>query len=382
MGSKRIANQEHGDECTPREAKNAIRIEFVNQSQEPAWEEDEEDALIDGIETDVSSRVYARLKQAGWILELDDMGYRRITSFPRLPALLLTALVKLKEPDDLDIGSVCQGVYTSLQQVKQEPRKDANLVTFAAKSARTFYAEASTLSFTTRELAYRMMNQSDSADQLRTFFDEFFNQVFARDYKTLHSRDNPYRYRTRILSLVGELTYNKTLFDDIVGGIHALQPDRTEENVHKQVNDDLLTISKVFNNIHQLMEGMERYRRSMTQRTREAMRYAYRVTPDLGRKIDTTLSVLIKMNGDVDSSLFPFPCVEDGYIAPQRFYEPPRPKEQEAPTPIRIAPVPLEKSAKDRALKAYFQRRIDNPVRLERYIERHIGGLAQITTDD
>ena len=172
-----ISNQAEGDECSPKDARRVIDVELYNHANGHEWnEEDGAEGLTH--DSDIATRLYNRLKKTGWLIEMDEMGYRRVTSFPVISAQLLIAFAKLGDQRELDIGSVCQGVLNSLQNAIEEPTKGASLITFAATSAKSFYSEASALSFTTRELAYRMMNESDASKQLHTFFDEFINKVF------------------------------------------------------------------------------------------------------------------------------------------------------------------------------------------------------------
>tara|TARA_R110001599_G_scaffold213875_3_gene411689 strand:- start:1887 stop:3290 length:1404 start_codon:yes stop_codon:yes gene_type:complete len=373
-----IANQSEGDECTPKEAKNTIRYELYNYAQELDWSQEEDSLDLDD-DTDIASRIYNRLKNTGWLIEMDDIGYRRITSFPHISAQLLIAFAKIGDQGELDIGSVCQGVMNSLQQAIKDPSSGSKLITFSAKSANGFYAEALALSFTTRELAYRMMNQSNSSEQLSTFFDEFINKVFARDYRTLHSRDNPYRFRSAVLSLVAEIKFDQNIMSKVVEGKKTTQPDLSAEDATAQIVQELDTIFKVFTNIDKLMEGMERYRRSMTKRTKEAIRYSYRSSPDLGRRIN---DVLIKISGQENNTLFPAPFIEDYYLSPKRAYEQRIPAPEQEATEIKPNYIPVEQIAYDRALKAYFQRRMENPKRLMGYLERHLKQQGSISTDD
>ncbi len=371
-----IESQESGDECTPKEAKDFIRRELFNQSQTIEWQE--EDELIADTDTDLAGRIYNRLRDTDWLIEMDEIGYRRITSFPPDAAQLLNALSSLGEQGELDLGSICLGVYSSLKNVLESPRENAHLISFAAKSAKTFYAEASALSFTTRELAYRMLNQSKSSEQLDTFFNIFINQVFTRDYKTLHSKDNPYRFRGRILSQSAEIAYDSVVLNEVVNGILSTRNEASAESIQDEVRAELQGITKVFTNIPTLMEGMERYRRSMTRRTREAIRYSYRSTPDIGRRLDAVIGKIASCSAEQ----FPAPLVGDTFLAAHRLYERPGKKDKAEATALSRPPPPLEQIARDRAFKAYLQRRMDNPVRLKNYLEKNLGDNAKITSCD
>lgn len=371
-----IAHNAGGDECTPKEARELIRHELYNRAQLAQWENESDDGADIG--ADPAGRIYQRLRDTGWIIEVDEIGYRQVASFSPMAAQLLNALYTLANPEKLDIGSVCGGVHSLLRAVAESPRKNARQITFAAKNARSFYSEASALSFTTRGIAHQMLNQSDSAEQLNTFYNVFIKDVFARDYRTLHSNDNPFKYRARILSLAARISFDNEILQEVVAGMVSRDQDETAEQVKEEIRRDLEAISNVFTNLPKLMEVMERYRRSMTTRVQEAIRYSYRATPDIGRRI----TALIGQVATTNEADFPSNLLDDTYITQSRLYEKPVKKGFSEATPIQKSPPPLAQIAYDRAMKDYMKRRMPNPSRLKAYLERTMGDRREITTCD
>ncbi|WP_257292572.1 Wadjet anti-phage system protein JetA family protein [Endozoicomonas sp. ONNA1] len=374
-----IDNQIAGDECTPKEAKQAIRLGIIADCDSQEWAEETDDE--DAPEPDVANRIYRKLRETGWLLEIDDVGYRKITSFAYLPAQLLTVIAQISRSHELEIGSTCQGVYTNLFALLNQPRESGPVLSFSAKSSRHFYGEVATLSATTRELSHRMMNQQAGPELFRTFFREFVDQVISRDYKTLNSKDNPYQYRSKILSIVTELKTSPDRVQLISEGIKATQPNEDLETIIKRVHKELDEIFRIFDNVPRLMDSIERYRRSMTRRTSEAIRYAYTVTGDIGKKLD---SVASKIAGTAveDDLLYPVKTTEDTYLSKGRLYTPKTARAEAQSTRVQHQQPPLDKIALDRAVKAYHQRRSDNPKRLTQFLESQLGDKALITTDD
>ena len=129
------------------------------------------------------------------------------------------------------------------------------------------------------------------------------------------------------------------------------------------------------------MDSIERYRRSMTRRTSEAIRYAYTVTGDLGKKLDEAASRVSDMPCE-ESLFFPVRVTEDAYLSEGRLFTPRLPRAEAKATRVKSRPPPIGKIALDRAVKAYHQRRSDNPKRLTRFLENQLGGKTSITTDD
>ena len=373
-----ITSHEFEDECTPSEAKQTIRIGLLNNAQAEQWKEDEYD-IEAVLETDLATRIYNRLRDTGWIIEIDDIGYRRICSFSQNGGKLLTALLRLGDETSFDIGSVCQGVYTNLQAIHNKPKDNSAILRFCAAAADNFYREVTTLSSTTREIAYLILNETDNRNRMATFFNNFMKDVFEQDYSALHSKDNPYRYRNEIIMQVTDISISKHRLEALADGILSQFPDLTRDVVLVKIHEDLETIRTVFTNIHKLIDGMEKYRRTMTRRMNEAVRYSYRATADIGNRIGELVGKIAQGTGNV---LYPAYLVDDGYLSPDRLYEPRRKPDIAQETPIELSPPPIEQIAIDRALDAYLRRRSINVKRLKEYINDAMGPRIKITTDD
>lgn len=372
-----IEQHADGDECSPRAARDTIRVELLNGGSNAVWELEGDDSQDP--DPDLASQIYRRLRDTGWLLEVDDVGYKKVTSFPLVVAQLLTAVSQVGGKNDLEIGSVCQGIYTNLKSLCERPVEGASLLAFCAKNARSFNNEVRIISSTTRELAHRMLNQQAGPEIFRLFFKEFVNEVVSRDFKTLNLDDNPYRYRVDITRIIYDIQRSASIKEKIASGILSAQPDQEKSIIEKRIDQDLSDIAMIFHNIPSLMDSIDRYRRSMTKRTNEAIRYVQSVAPQIGADIDS-VAALVACSDEILG--FPIHLVEDEYISSARLYQNPRSKEPIEPTSIRKHEKPLDKIARDRALKAYLQRRSDNPKRLTSYLERELGSKNAITTDE
>lgn len=377
LHSRLIASHEFEDECTPAEAKDAIRIGLLNSAYNNEWQEDILDADVI-LETDLSTRIYNRLRDTGWILEIDEYGYRRICSFSQSAGKLLSALLSLGQQTSFDIGSVCQGVYTNLQAIHDDPKDNVANVRFCAATADKFDQEVRTLSATTREISYLILNETDNRTRMATFFNNFMKEVFEQDYSALHSKGNPYRYRNEIITLVDVISVSSYRLDALADGLLLQYPDISRDAALARLRQDLDTIRRVFTHIHKLIEGMERYRRSMTRRMNEAVRYSYRATADIGKRI----SGLVEEVSQSDINIYPAFIVEDNYLCANRLFEPRQKGETAEATLVSLAPPPIEQIALDRALDAYLRRRSVNARRLHRYIDQAMRSRVRITTDD
>ena len=178
---------------------------------------------------------------------------------------------------------------------------------------------------------------------------------------------------------VTDISISKHRLEALADGILSQFPDLTRDVVLVKIHEDLETIRTVFTNIHKLIDGMEKYRRTMTRRMNEAVRYSYRATADIGNRIGELVGKIAQGTGNV---LYPAYLVDDGYLSPDRLYEPRRKPDIAQETPIELSPPPIEQIAIDRALDAYLRRRSINVKRLKEYINDAMGPRIKITTDD
>ncbi len=372
-----IVNQLDGDECTPKEARRVIHFELINRAERLKWQDNDQEQALSQEEPDDASRIYRYLRECGWILEMDDVGYRRIACFPQIASQLLTALAKLGDREGIEIGAVCQGVFSALRDLQADPLNNSSQLQFAAKSSRDFIAEVRSISASTREIAYRMQHSKTGAGRFDLFFKEFMQKVMLRDFYSISTSDNPYRFRTDILSLVARMRYDEGALTNIVTGIASTNDISDSSNLREQVCRNLDDITRVFEGIDGLMNRINQYRSVMTKRTRESMRYALQALPEMGRNINRIVQAMSTQGADLD---YPSPFETEAYLAPQRGFTPRNAKPEVTALDIKPAAIPYREIALSRVYDLHLQRRADNPARLTDFIEKQLGDSEQVTT--
>lgn len=375
-----VVGQLDGDECTPKEAREVIRRELIMHSQHVDWSADRDlsEAVLSEGESDDASRIYRYLRDCGWLREMDDVGYRRVTYFPQMASRLLSSLNAMSGLRTATIGATCQGVYTALLSAQNKPAENSSQIEFAARASRDFYAELSNIAASSREVLHRMSEEKAGPGLFQLFFKDFMKDIMLGDYSTIKTQSHPYRYRAATLGVIADITRSESIMNALVKATSRDSQNSNTAEVREHLEKELNDIYRIFEGIDSLMSRIERYRSTMTRRTREAMQYAYKAIPDMGKRLGSIVGEL-SQHADAEH-LFSVALINDSYLAPQRHYTPKRKAQPaEENTFVKIAP-PIEEIAKIRAYDSYLHKRAENPGRIIDYLERHMEEQVTITT--
>ncbi len=378
-----VIGQLDGDECTPKEARDIIRRELIMQHQQVDWSADTslDATLLPENETDDASRIYRYLRDCGWLMEMDDIGYRRITYFPQIASRLLSALNSISGVRAATIGATCQGVYTALLAAQNNPAENASQIEFAAKASRDFYSELSNIAASSREVLHRMNTEKAGPGLFHLFFKDFMQDIVLGDYSTIKTQSHPYRYRATTLSVIVDISRSSTTMDALVEATARASQNSDRDEINEQLNKDLNDIYRIFEGIDNLLNRIDHYRSTMTRRTREAMQYAYKAIPDIGQRLGKLVGNLSSIENS-EELLLSAPFVNDHYLAPQRAYTPKKKAQPAEETSIIKTDPPIEDIAKSRAYDSYMHKRAENPERIIQFVERHLRDKVSITTSD
>lgn len=376
---KLVRDQIEG-ECTPAEARGVIRRELLMLTQNIEWVIEEGDEQVTEDKTAMATQIYAVLRANGWVVEMDDVGYRRIVYMPLIASRLLIAINSVSASRSLSMGATFQGVYVNLRAVLESPREAASQIAFAANATRSLHDELNTVAASVREISHAMRENKIGAKLFETFFKDFLEGALG-SYDHIKITSNPHRYRTETLAAVTALLRDQDKLEIIAATI-AQTTDTLDQTVaREQVNQDLNDIFRVFDGVPQLMERIERYRSITTRRTREAMQYAYQALPDLSIKIEAAVNALASIDDD-ESTLLPAPLMMDEYVSANRC-QTPRVKEAEPlPTKHQRGKPNIRDIAFSRAYDDYLKRRADNPERLDAYLIRELNGRNKMSSVD
>ena len=373
-----VVEQTEIGECTPIKAKQVIRNSLLENGQEThLQEEDEELRVYD--EPDDAARIYRRLKECGWLREMDGEGYRRETFMPSVAASIISALENISQGPIAKLGSTCQGIYSAIRTVQSNPQNGISNIEFAADCARRFYKELISMAANCQEIAYTMREEHTGKKLFETFFEDFLKKILLEDYSKLNLTTHPYRYRAVTISEIFDIQQNKQVWQALVEKHNKEYQTNSQLESEEQLNSELNDIVQILENIDTTLKRIDHYRRTMTKRTREAMQYALTVAPELGEKLDNLIVGVAKLPSD---STIPSNQLTEYFITDSRLYQPRALQAPAEPTLVQKQQPKIEDIARSRSVDAYIKRRAPSPRRILHLIEKALGNKQRITTDE
>ena len=374
-----VTNQVEVGECTPADTKATIRRTLLEYDQHINWAVEEDVEKLFSDEPDEAGRIYRRLRDCGWLREIDGVGYRRETFMPRVAASLISALDGISKGPVSRLGSTCQGIYGAIRSVRPNPAHGAINIEFAANCARTFFAELSAMAASCQEVAYLLKEEHTSNKLFETFFEDFLQGILLTDYSKLNLTSHPYRYRAVTIEEIFAIFDSPETLSQMSEKHHKENETESVAASLALIEKDLNDINKVFEGIDILLKRIEHYRSTMTRRAREAMQYALAAVPELGKRLDLLVEN-ISVQPDNDIKL-PSLQISENYVGVERFYRPKvKPLPPEATSVDKKQPS-IEVIAQNRAADAYIRRRAPSPKRIMKLLERALGDNQSTTTD-
>ena len=323
--------------------------------------------------------VYNRLKETGWLAEYKDR-YRRVVDFDPAARLVLHTLLDIQSGRVRSYGGAVLNVLTLLQSVEDDPGAKALNVREAALSARGFMNHLRTVAGTMRRVEALIMEQPTAAALVRSFVTDFIEALVVQDYRNLHARESPYRFRGQILEIGERLldsdeTIGKIASGWVSGGI-AKGPDVARQ----PIITDLREIIRVFAGIDEHVQDIETTTFRIERRMTNVVRFSDRMATVSTDRILTAMEML-RSSGLADSEEVEVRTrlqLETLPLAAAHLYSPPS-RRVEAPESI------LSLQPPDPALLRYLQavdefedRIAITPGRLARYVEAALAGASEI----
>lgn len=326
---------------------------------------------------------YNRLVETGWLVEYRDR-YRRVVDFDPSARLVLHTLLDIKRGRVRSYGGAVLNVLTLLQSVESDPVGKALNVREAALATRGFMNHLRTVAGTMRRVEALIMAQPTAAALVRRFVTDFIEAEVVQDYRNLHARESPYRFRGLIIETGEKLLEDEQVLASIgqgwkLGGI-ARDAAAAREAIIADLREAIRVFTAIDDHVHDIETTTFRIERRMTNVVRFSDRMATIST-------DRILQALELLGA---SRLAPADTVEARArlqleslpIAPAQLYSPPRKRRPPAERVVEFRPP-------DPALVRYlhaidaFEVRVGITVdRLCAYVEKALMGRSEAGPGD
>ncbi|MFA6114142.1 MAG: Wadjet anti-phage system protein JetA family protein [Sphingomonas sp.] len=326
---------------------------------------------------------YRRLRATGWLVEYRDR-YRRVVDFDPAARLLLHTLLDIQNGRVRSYGGAVLKVLTLLRSVIDDPDTNALNAREAALAARGFMNHLHTVAGTMRKIEDLIMKQPSATALVRRFVEDFIESLVVQDYRNLHSRESPYRFRSQIVDVGEELLEDDDKLARVARGWVAGGIAREAAQVRDQVIADIREVVRVFSAIDDHVREIETTTYRIEKRMTNVVRFSDRMATISTGRILEALSLLgssglpphAEMDVRTRLQLLPLP------IGQAQFYSPPRRRAEATEREIEVRPPDPALSRYLAALDLFEGRVGITPERLERYIEAALGENDALPASD
>jgi hypothetical protein len=231
---------------------------------------DDEATPIDPVER--RSAVYRRLLDAGWLVERRER-YVPVVEFDPEARMLVEELARLDRGETRSYGGAVLDVLGSLESATANPAERSEALVNAAKASRAFLSHLRSLAGSMRKIEERILREADQSAAFRLYFDEFVARHLVSDYRTLHTRFNPFRFRSGIVREAGRALRDPLTILALAeaGFREGRAPDA--EAAERAVRADLSEILAIFEGLDRHLDGVADIVARLERRIAAALRY-------------------------------------------------------------------------------------------------------------
>ncbi|CAO4171894.1 DUF2397 domain-containing protein [Methylorubrum aminovorans] len=340
---------------------------------------DDEVTPVDPIER--RSAVFRRLIEAGWLVERRER-YVPVVDFDPDARLLIEELARIERGETRSYGGAVLEVLSALESAIASPADRSEALRNAAKASRTFLGHLRGLAGAMRKLEERILREPDLSAAFRLYFEEFVERHLVSDYRTLHTRFNPFRFRSGIVREAGRALRDPLTLRALADG--NLREGRAADitAAERMVRTDLVEILSIFEGLDPHLDAVAEVVTRLERRISAALRYR---DPRDSARVERAAAALRAVGaGEDDLAGLPLPQVSllRTPIGPPQLTNPRMPRRL-------IEYEPLPEIDIDPAIEAFiaakdaFRRRITvTPERIVAYLDARLAQVKSLRGSD
>ncbi|SDN99666.1 hypothetical protein SAMN05216360_113162 [Methylobacterium phyllostachyos] len=214
------------------------------------------DEPISADPTERRTALYRRLLDTGWLIERRER-YVPVVEFDPEARLLLEELSRLERGETRSYGGAVLEVLGGLESALSDPGSRSEALANAARAAAAFLAHVRGLAAGMRKVEERILREPDRAKTFRLFFEDFVERHLISDYRTLHTRFNPFRFRASVVREAGRALRDALTVRALAEGLirEGRSPDL--DAAQRAVRADLAQILTVFEGLDNHLDAVD-----------------------------------------------------------------------------------------------------------------------------
>ncbi|MBR9885861.1 MAG: hypothetical protein GYB21_20360 [Oceanospirillales bacterium] len=340
--------------------------------------DDENDGDLPLSSADYTNRIYRRLVQTGW-LEEEQRIYRTYVLMSPANSYLLRSLASISKLEKRSYGGAVLNVLSSLESAVSDPVGRGIALEEAAQTAADFSAHLTDMLLGLRELKISLADSLTPQEVVRSFFDRFVEHILVSDYKTLKTKNNPFRFRRQILSMMRDLQFDPLKLDQLAEH-YQMQYELDVEEAEALVQQHINRVIRIFESVDQRLAAIDDFRYQLEKRVADTVRYMDKTTPGMAARLSRLIAELAKK----DESEIPLvdSLEQVGFISPSSVRSPIRRRIETKPRIITQAEIDPKVLALRQLFKEWKERREVKVDKIEAYLEEQFAGRDQLNATE
>jgi hypothetical protein len=319
--------------------------------------------------------IFNRLLDAGWF-RLEKYGIEKTVSMAPAVGQLLTQLINFAETGPVFVSGKIRSIDAAVAQV-HKGEASGDLLREAAEQCRNLLVYIRNTGTNVRDLMAAIGAQPTTAHYVRTFFQDYIQQVFIGDYQELRTREHPLSKRQQILDAVADIDtepdHRSRLLDWYVNRLCSGDDKKGQAAFQR----DLQRLYEL-DRIEEYLERLDEEIRSANRRALAFLEYKLRAIRPIDGLLRRTMARLIA-NPDLDvAPVFP----PDALMGGGRLAQPRKDVPRLAPTPLRQVIISDRTRAIGNLVRRAQERRSITPMKLRAYAEKVLQDTAAASSDD
>jgi hypothetical protein len=243
---------------------------------------------------------YARLVETGWFIETKDRYIRLVDIDPDATGLL-HVLGTITRGETRSYGGAVVGVLSALENAKDNPQDRSENVRNALRLAQDFLAHMRLVSVSLRKLEDHILRKEALHDIFKAFFEDFVQRHLITDFKTLHTKINPFRLRSAIIRLAQQMS-GSPLTVHALGEAYVREGRAARQEAGQTaVLNDLATIITIFENTENHLAAIDGTVAQIERRILNTARYMDRTGRSSEAKVIAAMKAIAALPASVDS---------------------------------------------------------------------------------
>lgn len=352
------------------------RWEYAN-NETVDQEEERATALEDRART-----VYQRLVDTGWMIEHKERYIRLVDLDPDASGLL-HVLAGIERGDTRTYGGAVIAVLTSLESAASHPADRSENIRNALIGARDFMSHMRMVSVSLRKVEERIVRQDNLRDIFKHFFEDFVQRHLIADFKTLHTKNNPFRFRGTIIQQAQKMLNDPLLIFALGDAYWRESRAPNAKQGEMAVASDLSSIISIFESTESHLQAIDNTAASIEKRIMTTARYMDRIGRSAEARVIEAMKALTALPASAEEKLIQAPFLPTFLpVGPAHIPTPRREK-----PPIEVSGIRDNK--KDPAFELFVSAKADyakrtrvTPDRLKKFIQDALGNQSSIKGSD